>query len=77
MFVCLEVSCLKISARNQFRGKVVEVKKGVITAEIKVEITMPVTITSVITKESADELDLKVGDEVAAIVKSTEVMISK
>lgn len=68
---------MKISARNQFRGKIVEVKKGVITAEIKVEITMPVTITSVITKESADELDLKVGDEVAAIVKSTEVMISK
>ncbi|MCW4029528.1 MAG: TOBE domain-containing protein [Candidatus Bathyarchaeota archaeon] len=68
---------MKLSARNQFRGKVVEVKKGVITAEIKVEITMPVTITSVITKESADELDLKVGDEVAAIVKSTEVMISK
>ncbi len=68
---------MKISARNQFRGKVVEVKKGVITAEIKVEITIPVTITSVITKESADELDLKVGDAVAAIVKSTEVMISK
>jgi len=68
---------LKISARNQFRGKVVEVKKGVITAEIKVEITIPVPITSVITKESADELDLKVGDAVAAIVKSTEVMISK
>ncbi len=68
---------LKLSARNQFRGKVVEVKKGVITAEVKVEITVPVTITSVITKDSADDLDLKVGDEVAAIVKSTEVIISK
>ncbi len=68
---------MKLSARNQFRGKVVEVKKGVITAEVKVEITVPVTITSVITKDSADDLDLKVGDEVAAIVKSTEVIISK
>jgi molybdopterin-binding protein len=73
----LEVKLLKLSARNQFRGKVVEVKKGVITAEVKVEITVPVTITSVITKDSADDLDLKVGDEVAAIVKSTEVIISK
>jgi molybdopterin-binding protein len=68
---------MKLSARNQFRGRIVEVKKGVITAEVKVEITMPVTITSVITKDSADDLDLKVGDEVVAIVKSTEVIISK
>lgn len=68
---------MKLSARNQFKGKVVEVEKGVITAKVKVEINVPVTITAVITKDAVEELNLKVGDEVAAIVKSTEVMIAK
>ncbi len=74
---CLEVKNLKLSARNQFKGKVLAVEKGVITAKVKVEIKMPVTVTAVITKEAVDELDLKVGDEVTAIVKSTEIMIAK
>jgi molybdopterin-binding protein len=38
---------------------------------------VPITITAVITKDAVDDLKLKVGDEVAAIVKSTEVMIAK
>ena len=38
---------------------------------------MPVTVTAVITKEAIEELDIKVGDEVSAIVKSTEIMIAK
>jgi molybdate transport system regulatory protein len=74
---CLEVKCLKLSARNQFKGKVLAVEKGVITAKVKVEVKMPVTVTAVITKEAVDELDIKVGDEVTAIVKSTEIMIAK
>jgi len=73
----LEVKSLKLSARNQFRGKVVAVEKGVITAKVKVEVKMPITVTAVITKEAVDELDIKVGDEVSAIVKSTEIMIAK
>jgi molybdopterin-binding protein len=68
---------VKLSARNQFKGKIVAVEKGVITAEVKVEIKMPVTITAVITKEAVEDLNLKVGDEVTAIMKSTEVMIAK
>jgi molybdate transport system regulatory protein len=72
-----EVKALKLSARNQFKGKVVAVEKGVITAKVKVEIKMPVTITAVITKEAVEDLDLKVGDEVEAVMKSTEVMIAK
>ena len=75
--VSLEVGCLKLSARNQFKGKVLAVEKGVITAKVKVEIKMPVTVTAVITKEAVDELNIKVGDEVTAIVKSTEIMIAK
>jgi molybdate transport system regulatory protein len=72
-----EVKYLKLSARNQFKGKVVGVEKGVITAKVKVEVMEPVTITAVITKEAVEDLDLKVGDEVSAIVKSTEIMIAK
>jgi molybdate transport system regulatory protein len=74
---CMEVKGLKLSARNQFKGKVLAVEKGVITAKVKVEVKMPVTVTAVITKEAVDELDIKVGDEVTAIVKSTEIMIAK
>jgi molybdate transport system regulatory protein len=73
----LEVKRLKLSARNQFKGKIVSVEKGVITAKVKVEIKMPVTVTAVITKEAVEDLGLKVGDEVEAIVKSTEIMIAK
>ena len=73
----LEVKYLKLSARNRFKGKVVAVEKGVITAKVKVEVKVPITVTAVITKDAVEDLDLKVGDEVEAIVKSTEVMIAK
>jgi len=53
-----EVKSLKLSARNRFKGKVVAVEKGVITAKVKVEVKMPVTVTAVITKEAVEDLDL-------------------
>ena len=68
---------MKLSARNRLKGKVVAVEKGIITAKVKIEIKVPAVVTSVITKEAVEDLDLKVGDEVEAIVKSTEVMIAK
>ena len=73
----LEVKGVKLSARNRFKGKVVAVEKGVITAKVKIEVKMPVTVTAVITKEAVEDLDIKVGDEVDAIIKATEVMIAK
>jgi molybdate transport system regulatory protein len=73
----LEVIELKLSARNNFKGKIIAVEKGVITAKVKIEVTVPTTITAVITKEAVEDLDLKVGDTVTAIVKSTEVIIGK
>jgi len=72
-----EVKGLKLSARNNFKGKVVAVEKGVITAKVKIEVKTPITITAVITKDAVEDLDLKVGDEVTAIVKSTEVIVGK
>jgi molybdate transport system regulatory protein len=68
---------LKISARNQLKGKVVSIEKDGITAKVKVEISAPIVVTSVITKEAIKELGIKVGDQVNAVVKSTEVMIAK
>jgi len=73
----LEMKGSKLSATNRFKGKVVAVEKGVVTAKVKVEVKEPVSVTAVITKDAADDIDLKVGDEVEAIVKSTEVMIAK
>lgn len=68
---------MKLSARNQFRGKITSVENGVITAKITVEVKGPFTITAVITKDAVTDLGLKVGDDVSAIVKSTEVIIAK
>ncbi len=72
-----EVKRVKLSARNNLKGKVIAVEKGVITAKVKIEVKVPATVTAVITKEAVEDLDLKVGDEVVAIVKSTEVMVGK
>jgi molybdate transport system regulatory protein len=72
-----EVLRLKISARNQLRGKVISIEKDGITAKVKVEIKAAAVVTAVITKEAIEDLGVKVGDEVNAVVKSTEVMIAK
>jgi molybdate transport system regulatory protein len=72
-----EVLGLKISARNQLKGKVISIEKDGVTAKVKVEIKAPAVVTAVITKEAVEELGVKVGDEVNAVIKSTEVMIAK
>jgi len=73
----MEVIVMEISARNKIKGIVKEVKKGEVAALIKVEGSTPADITAMITKEAVEELDIKVGEEVTAMIKATEVMISK
>jgi molybdate transport system regulatory protein len=68
---------LKISARNRLKGKVKSVEKGDVTAKIKIEITTPTTVTALISREATEEMNIKVGDEVEAVVKATEVMVAK
>ena len=68
---------MEISARNGIKGNIVDVKLGEVMASIKIEVTEPGVITAIITRESAEELDLKEGDEVKAIIKSTEIMVAK
>ncbi|HMW91634.1 MAG TPA: TOBE domain-containing protein [Candidatus Obscuribacter sp.] len=65
-----------ISGRNQLTGRVISVKLGDIMAEIVMQVGEN-TITSVITRGSAESMELKVGDEVTALIKSTEVMLLK
>jgi molybdopterin-binding protein len=64
-----------INARNQFRGKVKEIIRGDVVSEVDVE-TPAGIVTSVITTRSVDELGLKPGSVVIALVKSTEVLIA-
>jgi molybdopterin-binding protein len=68
---------MKLSARNVLKGKVIEVKKGVTTAHVKIQISKKAVITSSITMEAVKELKLKAGDTVAAIIKASDVMVGK
>ena len=67
---------MALSARNHLKGIVDEVQLGDVLAHITVRVGDSV-IESVITRRSAEELGLKKGDAVTAVVKATEVMISK
>lgn len=69
------MSIQAINVRNQFRGKVKEIVRGDVVSEIDVD-TPSGIVTSVITTRSVDELGLKVGSDVVALVKSTEVSIA-
>ena len=68
---------MEISARNKMKGTIEEITLGSVMAKVKINIGNGNIISSLITIESVAELKLKVGDEVYAIVKSTEVMIGK
>lgn len=68
---------MKISARNQIKGVITEIKPGVVTARVILDIGGGNRLSSVITMESVQELNLKPDDVVYAIIKSTEVMIGK
>jgi molybdopterin-binding protein len=66
---------MKISARNVLKGKVKQVKLGVVNAEVIVELPGGAAIVSIITKESAESLKLKKGKAVYAVIKASNVMI--
>ena len=68
---------LKISGRNKLSGKVVNVTPGMVTAEVEIDIGNGNRITGVITKNSLEEMQIKTGDEVTALIKATSVMFIK
>ena len=67
---------MRISARNQIKGTVVEVKKGATTSHVRVDIGGGNVITSSITNEAVDELGIKAGGKATVVVKASDVMIA-
>jgi molybdopterin-binding protein len=70
-----EYTMKKLSARNQLKGKIVEVKKGATTSHVRIDIGNGIVITSAITNEAVADLNLKTGDEAWAVIKASDVMI--
>ena len=68
---------MKVSARNSIKGKIADIKRGAVMAQVSVDIGGGQKIMSAIFVESVDDLGLKQGDEVVAIIKSTDVIIAK
>ncbi|MFH0780526.1 MAG: TOBE domain-containing protein [Pseudomonadota bacterium] len=66
---------MALSARNALKGKVKDIKKGQVMAEVVLEVAPGVDVVSVITTNSVDRLKLVIGKEVVVIVKATSVMI--
>jgi molybdate transport system regulatory protein len=65
---------MKFGARNNLKGKVISVKKGDIMSLVKFKVSKPGELSSVLTTESAEELKLKVGDEVQLVIKAIHVL---
>jgi molybdopterin-binding protein len=68
---------MKLSARNVFKGKVVQVTKGQTTAHVKIEIAAGTVVTASITNDAVDELQLKNGDAAYAVIKASDVMVAR
>jgi molybdopterin-binding protein len=66
---------MKLSARNVFKGKVLEVKRGQTTAHVKLDVGGGIVITSSITMAAVDELKLKPGDAAYAVIKASDVIV--
>lgn len=66
---------MKLSARNQLTGKVLAIKKGAVAAQVKIDIGGGNTITSTVTVDAVEELGLKEGSDVIAVIKASEVIL--
>ena len=67
---------MALSARNVLKGKVKEVKKGVVMAEVIIEVGPGVDVVSAITTSSVERLGLDVGKDVEVVIKATSVMLN-
>ena len=68
---------MKLSARNQIKGRITAVVKGQTTGHVHIDIGNGITVHSSITNEAIDDLAIAVGDEAMAVIKSSDVMIAK
>lgn len=67
---------MRISARNQIKGKIIDLKKGATTAHVRVDIGGGQIVTSAITNEAVEDLKLTIGSAVTVVVKASDVMIA-
>jgi molybdopterin-binding protein len=67
---------MRISARNQIKGTVIEVKKGATTSLIRVDIGGGQIVTASITNEAVDDLGIKAKGHVTVVIKASDVMIA-
>jgi molybdopterin-binding protein len=67
---------MKLSARNVLKGKIKQIKTGAVNDEVVLELTKGVEVVSIITRESAESLQLAVGKEAYAVIKASNVMIA-
>ena len=67
---------MKLSARNQLKGKVVKLTQGAVNTEVVIELTGGQQVVSIITKTSAENLGLAVGKPAYAVIKASSVMIA-
>ncbi len=68
---------MKLSARNQIKGTVISVQKGQTTGHVRIDVGHGIIITSSITNEAIDDLDLKAGDTAMAVIKASDVIVAK
>ena len=68
---------MKYGARNKIEGTVETIKKGTIMCSVKIKVGGPSEVSSVMTLDSLEELDLKEGDKVRAVVKAIHVLLVK
>lgn len=67
---------MRISARNQLKGTILEVTKGQTTAHVRIDIGGGAVVTASVTNEAVDELGLKAGAPARAIIKASDVMVA-
>ena len=67
---------MKLSARNVLKGQVVEVKKGAVAAQVRIDIGGGNVLTSMITVDAVEDLGITQGDQVSVVIKSSEVMLA-
>jgi molybdate transport system regulatory protein len=67
----------KLSARNAFDVKITKIETGEITCLLRMSSVSPVRLTSIISRDAVEDLGLREGDMVKAVVKATEVMVAK
>jgi molybdopterin-binding protein len=66
---------MKLSTRNVLKGKVIDVKEGMVMAKVKVDVGGGNVISSIISLEAVKELGVKVGEEITALIKATNVIL--